>query len=303
MRNKLLFSIGAVFFMVFLLGNYYGPRMIIEVRNEIYKILNKQKNEFPKAIDFGLQTEPLEIITKDNLKLKAEIIRTDSIQKGTVILVHGIRAHKEHFYPVCKLLSNNGFNAVVIDLRAHGQSEGKYCTYGFKEKHELVALIDTLNNDKSLNKNFGIWGQSLGAAVALQTLEIDKQLKFGIIESTFSDFRTIVNDYSFNKFGFTIPFMNDYLIWKAEQIGDFDADKIIPSESAKLIKQPILVVHGNLDKRIKIEYGYKNYYNLTSEEKEFIEIETANHLNVWEKGGEDYFNKVLKFISKHQISN
>lgn len=291
--------LGIVVLLVFLFGNYYGPRMIIEIDNDIFKILRSKPVTKKTAEDFDLQSEKMDVITDDGFVLKTELISArDDRSKGTIIFVHGIRAYKEHYLPLCKFLSDNGYNSVLIDLRAHGQSEGKYCTFGFKEKYDLVHLMDTLDNISDLNHDYGIWGQSLGAAVALQTLAVDERLKFGIIESTFTDFETIVQDYSTHQFGFRFGILNKYLIWRAEHIGDFDADEIKPCESAKSIKQRILMVHGKKDKRIKFEYGVENYNNLATKDKEFIEYSDANHLNVWKVGGDAYFQRVLEFIER-----
>lgn len=293
----IFFSIATIF--GFGLFNYYGPRMIIEIDNQIYKTLRKQKLKIPQPSDYQLKTEKISIKTNDGFYLAGYLIRTDSVnQKGTIILVHGIRAYKEHFLPVCKMLADNGFNSVIIDLRAHGESEGKYCSFGFKEKYDLVILMDSLCKIESISKNFGIWGQSLGASVALQTMAIEKRIKFGIIESAFSDFRTIVNDYAKNTIGFSWPILNDYLIWRSENIADFNANDVKPYESAKQITQPVLMVHGKLDKRIKIEYGLQNFNNLSSIDKEFIEISNGTHLNIWQISGNEYFNKVLGFLNR-----
>ena len=142
------------------------------------------------------------------------------------------------------MLSDSGYNSVLIDLRAHGESQGKYCTFGYYEKQDLRILLDSISKIKNLNTNYGIWGQSLGGAVAMQTLAIDKRLKFGIIESTFSDLNTIIHDYFKLKLGFDIPFISNYFIWRAEKIANFKVSEVAPCQSAKLIKQPVFMAHG-----------------------------------------------------------
>lgn len=275
--------------------------MIIEVNNLVYK--NRAINKhaiIPKLSDYNLRAESLDFISKDGLKLKALLLRTDSLKsKGTIIMIHGIRAYKERFIPISKQLTDKGYNVVLPDLRAHGESEGKYCTFGNKEKYDISCLIDSLKTKSTINDNYIIWGQSLGAAVSLQALSIDKRLKLGIIESTFSDYRQIVHDYSKNMIGFDAKVMVDYFIWLSEKIGGFEADETVPANSAKNIKQPVLMVHGEKDKRIKIEYAQLNYANLSSNKKQFIAFEEANHLNVWQVGGEAYFNKVISFIEEN----
>jgi len=281
-----------------LVFNYFGPRLIVQLKGGIFNKVIDRKN-LPTPESFDLEADTLVYKSKEGLYLRGYLIYSNIIpQKGTVIFVHGIRAYKEHFLPVCKLLAERGYNSVIVDLRAHGESEGKYCTYGFYEKYDIKALADKLYKIKNISRNIGIWGQSLGGAVAIQALALDKRIKFGIIESTFSEFNTIVHDYIKNKVGFDIPVFSNYLIWRATHIGNFKADSIIPSQSAKKITQPILMAHGVMDDRIKIEYGKSNFANLSSKEKEFIEIPKANHLNLWQIGGKVYFDKVFAFIDK-----
>jgi len=126
----------------------------------------------------------------------------------------------------------------------------------------------------------------------------DNRICSGIIESTFSDFRTIVHDYSEDVFGFDIALLTDYLIDRAGEIADFNPDYITPYQDCFEINKPMLIVHGDADKKINISYGTKNFNNINSNRKEFLKIENAGHLDVWEKGGATYFEKVLKFLEK-----
>ena len=162
----------------FLVFNYFGPRMIIRINNALYSALKKSsKNEIIQISDLKLNYQKICLKTKDNLKLYGYIIRTDSArQKATLILVHGIRSNKEAYLALSKRLADSGYNSVIIDLRAHGESDGKYCTYGFYEKDDLKLFVDTICKISGLNKNIGIWGQSLGGAIGLQTLAIDKRI-------------------------------------------------------------------------------------------------------------------------------
>jgi len=296
--RKILIVIITIIAIVIIGFNYFGPRVIIQIQSKLFALLRPiDKTVIPKPEDYNFDYERISIRTADNLMLKAYLIRTESTkQKGTIILTHGIRAYKEHFFPVCKMLSDSGYNSIAIDLRAHGESEGKYCTYGYLEHHDLSILIDSILQFENLSQNIGIWGQSMGGAVAILTLASDRRLKFGIIESTFSDFNTIVHDYIKHFIGFDIPFISNYLIFRAERIAHFDSELIVPSKSATMITQPVFMAHGKLDDRISYIYGQINFANLVSQNKQFLVLPNANHLNVWRVGGGEYFAKILRFI-------
>lgn len=290
----ILFLLATGFFM----ANYLGPRMIIQVDHFIFRFLRPAPIRL-KPEGSNINFERLQIISHDHLKQTALLIRTSQVNaKGTIILVHGIRANKEHFWPLAEKLEKHGFNTLMVDLRAHGESEGKYCTFGFYEKHDLKRWIDTLEQVPDIGPRVGVWGQSLGAAVALQTMAVDARLDFGIIESTFSDFKTTAHDYSRFHLGFDIPWLTTYFIWRAEGVGQFYSQMVRPAESARLISKPVLMVHGAKDQRIDPTYGRENFENLSSSRKEFLEIPEASHVNVWEIGGETYFNRALAFIEE-----
>ncbi len=297
----ILYILLPIIIAIFLFIIYLAPRIIIQIRGGIFSFNQDSNIGLAHPDDFLLDSEQLDILTKDNLHLSAYLIRTDKkTQKGTIILLHGIRSRKENNLAISKMLSDKGYNSVIIDLRAHGLSQGKYCTFGYHEKHDIKTLIDTLYTYEDLNLNLGIWGQSLGGAVSLQTLEIDERLNFGIVESTFADFRTIAHDYFRRYLGFKLPtFLINYIISRAEKIAEFEVDKVNPSKSAKNISKPMLVAHGIDDEKIKFEYGKIIFNNLASKNKEFINIANSNHSNLREVGGNEYFEKVIKFIENH----
>ena len=189
-RNKLIKTSIILLIAGLLILHFYAPRFIIEINNPILNII---RSEFKPALkfedDLTFTSKSVGFKTQDNLMLLARICKSNvDTVNGTIILLHGIRAGKEHYVPICKRLVENGYNAVSLDLRAHGESEGKFCTFGVKEKRDIIALINYLQNEKGIKSPIGIWGQSLGGAVALQAMAIDERINFGIVESTFSDF-------------------------------------------------------------------------------------------------------------------
>lgn len=295
----ILLLIIAALCIAFSLFSYYVSRQIIEIDNTAEKQRKRQTYHVHSPADFDLNSEAIHFSTKDGLQLAGLIIRTDlAVAKGSIILVHGITSHKEHYFPICKYLAEQGYNSIVFDLRAHGSSEGDYCTYGFMERQDVSVLLDTLTAKHNLSPNFGIWGHSLGAAIAMESLAMDKRLKYGIIESAFSDSRTIIHDYIRRSLGFYTPRLINFFIKVAERKAHFRVDEIVPSHSAKQIEQAVLVVHGEKDCHVKFEYGRQNFDNIASKDKEFVSIKEANHINIWKIGGKDYFTKVTEFLNR-----
>ena len=173
--------------------------------------------------ELGLISKTLVIETKDDIELRGYWImsKTDTT-KGIVILIHGIGGCKEHFLNLANELSKKGIASIVFDGRAHGQSGGKFCTYGFKEKMDVAQIVDKIKQQEP-NLPIGVWGNSLGGAIAIQSLEYDNRIEFGIIESTFTDLNQIVYDYKRRILkGVGIRSVSDYALRRAGKIADFD---------------------------------------------------------------------------------
>lgn len=290
-------------FVVFgILGlHFFVPRLITEIKNPLVVFI-KGERSVPDFQQYCPNGKAFTFNSFDDTEISAYMTYSDSAKaKGTIILLHGIRGTKEHFIEMSQNLAQAGYNAVAVDSRAHGKSGGTHCTFGVNEKKDISKLIDFLEKEENIHENIGVWGQSLGGAIGLQTMGMDKRIQFGIIESTFSRFNTIVDDYFELATGFRCEPLTDYLTYRAGKIAHFDTNEPNPIDYCQKITQPILVVHGNQDKRINIAYGKENFNHIKSAEKEFIEVNNANHINVWKTGGDEYLLKVKSFLNKQTL--
>lgn len=278
--------------------HFYVPRVITEIRNPLVNQLRSNVLSGGYTVNHKSRDaeNTIRVTSFDGVELVGQMqysVLDSSL--GTVLLLHGIRSKKEYYNNFSKSLNQLGFNTLAIDLRAHGESGGKHCTFGVKERRDVSAFIDHLL-EKNPNQSVGIFGQSLGGAIALQALGTDKRLTFGVVESTFSEFRSITHDYFKYHIGFGVPFFTNYLVDRAGSIADFDPDDASPFKYSSQIVQPVLMVHGTEDHRIDIHYGKSNFSQLSVERSEFISVEKAGHLNVWSFGGKTYMEQVQKFM-------
>lgn len=283
-----------------LLFYFIFPRFITERRNPIIELFKTQKviSNTPEQNDNSkFKRKKLTIITYDNLKQYALLTYSNVAEaKGTIILLHGSSHNKEHFLDLSEFLSINGFNSVAIDLRGFGESEGQFFTHGVKETKDIQKLIDDLITKEGLN-NIGIWGQSIGGALALQAMGVDKRIEYGISESAYTDLKSNMQCFFKRHTGVNLPFISDFLVNRAGSIGDFDPDDASPLKYSKNITQPILIIHGSKDNAINVSNGKANFANIKSNDKEFIELESAGHSDIWEVGGDALFNTILQFLN------
>lgn len=273
------------FLLVFLLiGGYLLATYILP-----YAILqpgHKTGDQTPG--NYGLPYEHFKLQPTENIKLDAYYVPAVGVARANLIMLHGVGSCKEVYLGSVAELAKTGYNVLLWDQRAHGKSGGKYLTYGYAEKEDVSLAIDWLEA-KASNLPTGIYGNSMGGAVAIQSLAHDARLKFGLIESTFIDLRSVSNAYGQRMGGIPLPFwLTDYVLTRAGEIADFEPFSVRPVDAATQVTQPILHIHGSADANINVSNAHRLFDAYASKDKQLYIVENGDHADLWEKGGEAY---------------
>lgn len=266
-----------------------------------YGIVSRQVRPIAATpAQFELYAEKTVLTTREGLQLRGYWVYPKIDQpKAVIILHHGIGGGKEQFYTVAQNLTEQGIACIIYDSRAHGESEGEYITYGYYEKYDVSDVVHAAQKKYPLLP-IGIWGNSMGGAIALQALEIEPELDFGIIESTFTNLNDIVSDYQTRyTAGLRMRWISDYALERAGNIAQFNPVEVYPLRSAMNIKQPVFLAHGTADPNINFVYGEQLAEKLiTNTNSEFYPVKGGNHYNLLSVGGEAYQNHINQFIQK-----
>jgi alpha-beta hydrolase superfamily lysophospholipase len=175
----------------------------------------------------------------EGVELKGWRCGAPAVRRGTLVYLHGVADNRSSAIGVIDRFTRQGFDAVAYDSRAHGESTGDACTYGFFEKRDLHRVLDTIDAGPVV-----LVGTSLGAAVALQEAAGDSRVTAIVAAETFSDLRTIARERA--PWFFT-PGIIDRAFSIAEQQGAFQIDAVSPVLAARAIRAPVLLVHGEAD--------------------------------------------------------
>jgi pimeloyl-ACP methyl ester carboxylesterase len=169
--------------------------------------------------------------------------------RGTMIYLHGVADNRTSGAGVMERFQKRGFDVIAYDSRAHGESGGNACTYGYFEKLDLRKVLETVRSGPVV-----LIGSSLGAAVALQLAAEEPRVSAVISAESFSDLRAVATDRV--PFFFTSGMIeNSFKL--AEQEGHFQIDTASPLLAAKSIEAPVLIIHGAADVDTRPDHAYR----------------------------------------------
>ncbi|MGD1045054.1 MAG: alpha/beta hydrolase [Bacteroidota bacterium] len=249
--------------------------------------------------DAGLPQENLIVETFDEFTLHCWLVRQKKKARGTIIYLHGVGDCKTAGVAFAQSLYNRGFNIFLYDSRAHGESEGYYCTYGFYEKHDVSAVISYLQSRKDMKVGkIGIYGTSMGGAVAIQAAAIDPRIACLVSEGSYTALRVVFVDYQKRIIKLPWHFLRNIALVQSQRLANFKARLVAPVEDIKRVHVPVLIVHGKKDSFIKADYS-KLLYEAANKPKQLLLIDSADHNDVWEVGGKMYENSIASFFEEH----
>jgi uncharacterized protein len=188
--------------------------------------------------------------------------------RGTIVYLHGIADNRGSATGAIQRFLARGFDVIAYDSRAHGDSQGEACTYGFFETQDLHRVIDTAGSGPVV-----LVGTSLGAAVALQEAADDPRVSAIVAAETFSDLRTVATERA-------PAFFTAGTIARAFDLagveGRFRVDDVQPHLSARRITAPVLVIHGAGDTETPPAHSQRVYAALRGP-KRLILVPGAGH--------------------------
>lgn len=182
------------------------PLKTLDLDKTQYKLVKDKVYTYSNLFE-KLEYEDLTIKSKDNLTLHAHYYNNNS--KKTIIFVHGYHATVENNFMIPGYeLYNKGFNLLLIMNRASNDSEGKWITFGDKERFDLALWVEYINKNKHAEE-ITLYGVSMGASIVQEFLGINRlgNVKNAIMEASYSNTKRII-EYQIIKNALKMPFKN-----------------------------------------------------------------------------------------------
>jgi pimeloyl-ACP methyl ester carboxylesterase len=183
----------------------------------------------------------------DGIELKGWRFPARAPARGvTVVYLHGVADNRASGVWIAERLVGSGYDVVAYDGRAHGDSGGDACTYGYHEKRDLSRVLDQLGATRVV-----LVGASLGAAVALQAAAEDGRVIGVAAAAVFADLASIAHDRAW----FASEGQIARALALAAREGNFEVGEVSPARAAARVRVPVLLVHGENDAQTRPEHS------------------------------------------------
>ncbi len=216
------------------------------------------------------KVEALEFKNAEGTKLAGWWV-PQSNAKQTVILLHTLGGNRVDLLEFAEPIWKAGFNLVMLDLRSHGMSEGKYFTYGFDEWKDVMAAIDAVNTKQS-NQTFSILGVSAGGTVAISAAARDERIRKVVTIGTFADLGETIETQT----KWLPEFWRKRAIGRSEELANFKVAETSAKRWISQVQVPVMIAHGETDSYIPLNNG-EQLFAAAQEPKVFFKIAGANH--------------------------
>ena len=245
--------------------------------------MSEQLRPYAEAIESGSKwfrdqnPEQIYIRSRDGLKLCGYFLPAEQA-KGTLLLVHGYRSDPWiDFGIIYSFYHSLGWNILTVCQRAHAESEGKYITFGIKERFDVCNWALYLSDRFGPEHPVVLSGVSMGSTSVLMALGSDLPANVtGVIADC----------------GFTCPYDEFVHVLKSRHIprqplmalaelyakafADFGFRDYSTITALRQNTRPVLFVHGEADAFVPVRFTVDNYAACAAE-KQLITVPDAGH--------------------------
>ncbi len=239
----------------------------------------------PKPVNYHKPARTHETITiQSKEKLEAWLVSPEN-PKGVVLLFHGYSGSKSGIINYAEEFHQKGYHTLLVDFQGSGGSTGHQTTIGFEESKDVEAAYKYIKNRFS-KEEIILFGSSMGAAAILKAVaETEIEPDKLIVECPFGSMRTTTQK-RFEAMGLPTFLLPDLLMIYGSIQNGFNAYKHNPSEYAKGVDIPTLLLYGAKDPRVTRAETDEIFLNLQGEKTLGI-FEKAGHENyLWRHSGE-----------------
>lgn len=264
-----------------------------------------EDEEYRKMFDIGMEWAERNAehrqevsVTNDGLKLVGEYF--DFGYDRAAIIIAGRTESLLYSYYFAEPFQRAGCNVLVIDNRAHGLSEGKVSSLGYKEYRDLIVWCKLLHG-RFGNKKIFLHGICIGASTALFAA-VSKDCPDYVVGLSVEGMYVNFYHSFLNHMKVDLPKHHRFPIMQEVMIHIFflsGANVVTdgPIKRIKKLNKPILMLHSKED-LYSLPEKAQLLYDKCPAKKRLVWFEHGAHSRVRINNTEQYDDSIVDFLSE-----
>jgi fermentation-respiration switch protein FrsA (DUF1100 family) len=242
--------------------------------------------------------EKVEIKSNDGLTLRGKYYE---YKKGAPveILFHGYRGESERdLSGAMQRCFALGMNALIVDQRASGRSDGHIITFGIREREDCRLWAEYASRRFGKETKIILTGISMGAATVMMALlePLPENVVGVLADCGYTSPREIIQKVMRD---IHIPpwLLYPFISLGARIFGGFSLEDASATEGCKRTKIPVIFIHGVADDFVPCDMSRSLFEACTSPKKRLFTVEGAGHGLAYPKDRDGYLAAVGEFFS------
>jgi fermentation-respiration switch protein FrsA (DUF1100 family) len=190
-----------------------------------------------------------------------------------------------------------GRNALIVDHRASGTSDGHVITFGAKERYDCLTWVDFVLREIDPDAKMILTGISMGAATVMlaSALDLPRNVVGVLADCGYTSAREIIYKVA-RDMHLPPAFLYPFARLGARLLGGFDPDDASPVHAMADCHLPIIFFHGDSDGFVPCEMSRENYNACASKQKRLVITSGAGHGLCFSVDQDTYFAALKAFF-------
>lgn len=247
--------------------------------------------------------ERVSITSFDGLTLRGKYYEC---KKGAPIelLFHGYQGNSER--DLCggvQRCFSIGRNALLVDHRASGESDGNVISFGINEKKDCLRWIDFVIEKFGKDVKIILGGISMGASTVLMAAgeALPENVVCVVADCGYSSAKEIIQKIV-TDMGLPVKFVYPFIKLGAKIFGNFNLEETSPVQAMETCQTPILLFHGDADDFVPFTMSEKIYAACKCK-KRFVLVKGAGHGFAYPTDVEGYLRALTEFEQECYAEN
>ena len=259
---------------------------------DIYEVFRDEMVGWIKSIR-NMPHEDVSITSFDGLTLRGKYYEQNN-GAPIEIMFHGYKGNAER--DLCGAVERAfsvGRNALIVDQRGSGRSDGNVITFGINERRDCLSWIDFAINKFGADTKIMITGISMGAATVMMASgeELPTNVIGTLADCGYTSAKEIIKKV-ITEMKLPADILYPFVKLGARIFGRFDLEETSPLEAMNNCKVPVIFVHGDDDAFVPYDMSVHLHEACASDKKILITIKGAGHGLAYPVDKEGYINQL-----------